>query len=65
MKVKRSLTYFKVPRACPWVSTANYFEVESGGEYWISGPKKDGSDRLYGERVPIEIDEGAWHGGRP
>jgi len=20
MKVKRSLTYFKVPRACPWVS---------------------------------------------
>jgi len=21
MKVKRSLTYFKVPRACPWVST--------------------------------------------
>ncbi len=36
---------------------ANYFEVESGGEYWISGPKKDGSDRLYRERVPIEIDE--------
>jgi len=36
---------------------ANYFEVESGGEYWISGPKKDGSDRLYGERLPIEIDE--------
>jgi hypothetical protein len=23
MKVKRSLTYFKVPRACPWVSTLN------------------------------------------
>jgi hypothetical protein len=21
MEVKRSLTYFKVPRACPWVST--------------------------------------------
>jgi hypothetical protein len=36
---------------------ANYFEVESGGEYWISNPKKDGSDRLYRERVPIEIDE--------
>jgi len=36
---------------------ANYFEVESGEKYWISGCKKDGSDRLYGERVPIEIDE--------
>jgi len=36
---------------------ANYFETETGEEFWISGPKKDGSDRLYGERVPIEIDE--------
>jgi hypothetical protein len=36
---------------------ANYLEVESGDEYWISGCKRDGSDRLYGERVPIEIDE--------
>ena len=24
MKVKRSLTYFKVPRACPWVSTISF-----------------------------------------
>ena len=36
---------------------ANYFEVESGEQYWISGCKKDGSDRLYGERLPVEIDE--------
>lgn len=36
---------------------ANYREVASGDEYWISGPKKNGSDRLYGERIPIEIDE--------
>ena len=36
---------------------ANYFEVESGDHYWISGPKKNGEDRLYGERIPIEIDE--------
>ena len=36
---------------------ANYFEVESGDEYWISGPRRDGADRLYGERVPVEIDE--------
>jgi len=36
---------------------ANYRELESGEEYWISGCKKDGSDRLYGERVAIAIDE--------
>ena len=36
---------------------ANYFDVESGEHYWISGCKKDGSDRLYGERLPIYIDE--------
>lgn len=36
---------------------ANYFEVASGDEYWISGPKKNGEDRLYGERIQIEIDE--------
>jgi hypothetical protein len=36
---------------------ANYFDTETGDEYWISGPKKNGADRLYGERVPVEIDE--------
>ncbi|MDB5013692.1 MAG: hypothetical protein JWQ25_1894 [Daejeonella sp.] len=36
---------------------ANYFDVESGESYWISGCKKDGADRLYGERLPIYIDE--------
>jgi hypothetical protein len=36
---------------------SNYFEVASGDTYWISGPKRDGSDRLYGERIAIEIDE--------
>jgi len=36
---------------------ANFFDVESGDEYWISGCKRDGSNRLYGERVPVEIDE--------
>lgn len=36
---------------------ANYLDIETGEEYWISGCKKDGSDRLYGERNPIEIDD--------
>ena len=36
---------------------SNYFDVETGARFWISGPKRDGSDRLYGERLPVEIDE--------
>ncbi len=36
---------------------ANYFDVLTGEHYWISGCKKDGGDRLYGERAPIYIDE--------
>ncbi len=36
---------------------ANYYDVSTGDKYWISGPKKDGSDRLYGERAAIKIDE--------
>jgi hypothetical protein len=37
---------------------ANYYEVESREEYWISGCKRDGSDRLYGGKTPpVEIDE--------
>ncbi len=38
-------------------SKANYFDLETGVHYWISGPRKDGTDRLYGERLPVEIDE--------
>jgi len=38
---------------------SNYFDVETGEHYWISGCKKDGGDRLYGERLPINIDEDA------
>jgi len=35
----------------------NYYDEETREEYWISGPHKDGADRLFGERVPVEIDE--------
>jgi hypothetical protein len=38
---------------------ANYYDVETGGHYWISGPKRDGSDALYGGGSPAEIDEDA------
>jgi len=37
---------------------ANWFDVETGEEYWISGPRKDGKDRLYEtSTAPVEIDE--------
>jgi hypothetical protein len=36
---------------------ANYFRVETGEQYWISGPRRDGTDRLYKSDWPVEIDE--------
>jgi hypothetical protein len=38
-------------------SKANYIEEGSGEPYWISGPRRDGADRLYASNIPIEIDE--------
>lgn len=36
---------------------ANHIEIETGNYFWISGPRKDGRDRLYaGSTVPVEID---------
>ena len=34
---------------------ANYFDQDSGEHYWISGPRKDGADWLYG-RITLETD---------
>src|SRR6185369_11195236 len=36
---------------------SNYYDIETGDDYWISGPKRDGTDLLYGGSTPIEIDE--------
>lgn len=36
---------------------ANYIDVDNGDEFWISGPKKDRNDRLYGGQFGVEIDE--------
>lgn len=35
---------------------ANYYDVESGDEYWISGCRKDGKDALYNTDVEIDDD---------
>ncbi|MBN8460147.1 MAG: 1-deoxy-D-xylulose-5-phosphate synthase [Verrucomicrobia bacterium] len=36
---------------------SNYCDDATGEEYWISGAKKKGGDRLYGERLPIIVDD--------
>ena len=36
---------------------ANYYDVENGDEYWISGPRKDGADALYATNVQTAIDD--------
>jgi hypothetical protein len=35
---------------------ANYFDVATGEEFWISGCKKRGGDSLYGALVEIDDD---------
>ena len=35
---------------------SNFYCVETGEDYWISGPKRRGGDALYGGSIPIEID---------
>ncbi|WP_018607382.1 hypothetical protein [Uliginosibacterium gangwonense] len=34
----------------------NCFDVETGEDFWISGPKKNGQDKLYGGIVEIDED---------
>jgi hypothetical protein len=36
---------------------SNYSDIENGDEFWISGPRKDKNDRLYGGNQDIEIDD--------
>jgi hypothetical protein len=36
---------------------SNYFDVDSGDHFWISGPRKDGQDRLYVSVQPVIVDE--------
>ncbi len=36
---------------------ANYQDAKTLDEYWISGPRRDGKDRLYVSNIPVEIDD--------
>ncbi len=37
----------------------NCYDIETHEHYWVSGPRKDGRDRLYAGRGVVEIDEDA------
>lgn len=36
--------------------SGNHIDVQSGDEFWISGVKKDGTDRHWAGSGPVEID---------
>ena len=36
---------------------SNYQEEATGEDYWISGPKRRGGDRMYGSALPVAVDE--------
>lgn len=56
----RSSVYFRGRRLQTLCGTgvykSNYPDVETGEEYWVSGPKRSGEDRLYGGVVEIDDD---------
>jgi hypothetical protein len=40
--------------------SANYVDIDTGDQYWVSGVKKNGQDRHpAGGRGPVETDEDA------
>ncbi len=38
-------------------TSANYVDVETREQYWVSGPKKNRQDRHWAGGGPVEIDE--------
>src|SRR5262245_54385313 len=36
---------------------SNYYDEATGEDYWISGPKRRGADRMYGSALPVAIDD--------
>ena len=41
---------------CPGRDNSNHYDVATGEDYWVSGPKKDGGDRRHSARVPVHVD---------
>ncbi|MFF0740261.1 hypothetical protein ACFYVL_07650 [Streptomyces sp. NPDC004111] len=44
-------------RRAGWLSDANFYDLETNEEFWVSGPKRDRTDTRYGPSAPtIEPD---------
>jgi hypothetical protein len=39
---------------------ANHYDIDTHEEYWVSGPHKDGNDKLYGGQKGVVIDADVW-----
>ncbi|MBT2555614.1 hypothetical protein [Arthrobacter sp. ISL-5] len=53
--------YFRgrtLARGYPYGGDSNFYDVDTGEEFWISGPKRDRADARYSSQQP-EIDEDA------
>jgi len=37
--------------------SANFYDIKTGEQYWVSGVKRDGSDRHWAGSGPVHIDE--------
>ena len=50
----KALKKLKIPS-----SNANHYDIETGDEYWVSGVKKNGTDRHWAGYGKIMVDENA------
>jgi hypothetical protein len=56
-KTMRSLYYAGKTYSMAEGFKSNFVEEETGEDYWISGPRRDGQDSLYATNIPVEIDD--------
>lgn len=47
----------KLQRSTATVSGGNYIDINSGLEYWVSGPKRNGQDRHWAGSGVVRIDQ--------
>ena len=50
------ILYAQTPPPQGGGASGNYYDMETGDEYWVSGPKSNGRDRHWAGSGPVEID---------
>lgn len=54
---KTAYWHGKTLKRWPGMFDANFFDVETREEYWISGPPRDGADTRYSRVTPVIDDD--------